>query len=205
MNNSHAWDDEILSYSTLLRLAKDNGDPTLPTSHVLMDYVKYIPGSHENLQSSYPRFYAALQLTAGVSRGEYYPILHPTSPHTRTISILGRCCIASRLAHWRYQQCQHYNVSFGKQEDVSDLDRLLGFHQELSVQHVEDYLGLPHRQEDKDDGKVIVTFKQNTMTDDPPFQESYRDHAWVFGSSLTHQAPMKISSMEIQGLLQSMS
>jgi hypothetical protein len=203
---SAIWDDEILSYSTLLRLAKDDGDAITQTSLALLDYVKYIPSSHGNLQSSYPRFHAALQLSASVSRGEYYPILHQESPYTRMISILGRCCIASRLTYWRYRQCQHYNVSFGKQEGASDLDRLLGLDEIPSVQFVEDYLGLPCHRENKDgNGKMIVTFKQNVMADDPPFQESYRDHAWVFGSSLNKEAHMKISSTEIQSLLQSRS
>jgi hypothetical protein len=187
------WDDEMLSYSALLRLSKGDDDGAFHST--LLDFAKYAPVDRP--LEMFPRFDAALKLSASLSRGEYYPVLHP---NPSIISILGRCCLAPRLAHWRYQQCRRYNVSFGKDEAVPDLDRLLCLDQ-LSVQQVEDYLRLPCSQDDH--GKVTVIFKQHGMTEDPPFQESYKDHAWVFATALNGAIPMKIPSAEIQGLLQS--
>ena len=69
------------------------------------------------------------------------------------------------------------------------------------MQQVEEYLRLPCSHDDH--GKVTVIFKQHGMTEDPPFQESYKDHAWVFADALNSMAPMNIPSGESQGLLQS--
>ena len=228
-----AVDDEMLCYAALSRLAARHGRPNGNSTAVggvegtlLLDYSKHVPinvpsdpAKPDNERTcSYPLFQEALCLTAEIAREEYYGVLQRS---TRNLPILARCCLAPALAHWRYRQCQQYNVSFAKEEAVDDLDRLL---QVRSNQWTRNYadrlLGLPCQpieEDGKDDGedskRFAVVFKQAAMSEEPPADAAWhetlvdddpwhqRDDPWVFGSLWDKGQVMGISDEQAMEVL----
>ena len=183
MNTITALDDEMLCYNAIGRICSISLLPTssegstLDTSWsgMLLEYTKrrrlHSSKQQQQQQQMYPLWNTCLDIASHINRNEYYYIWK--SSNSNKLPILAKCIISmSSLYAYRYKQVQQYNVSFGKSEQVYDMDHLLGIsHNVWTIQYAQTFC-IPTRykeiekwDDDDDDevGEFYMTLKEVSM------------------------------------------
>jgi hypothetical protein len=182
MDDFHSLDDEMLCYNAVGRicsislLTATDGSLDTSWSGMLLEYTKRRrlcrPQKTETTQKSYPLWNICLDIASHINRYEYYYIWKKNSS-TSKLPILAKCIImsTSSLFACRYKQVQQYNISFGKSEQVDDMDRLLGIpHNAWTMQYAltftipTKYKEIEKWDDDDDEpAEIVMTLKEVSM------------------------------------------
>jgi len=126
-------DDEMLCYDAISKIcalskhSESGYSFSLETSWngMLLEFSK----RRRQEYSCYPRWNLARRIASHVQREEFYVLWNQPDRNAliKDLPTLAKLILsAEALIFWRYRTVQHYNKSFGKEEPVSDMNRLLG-------------------------------------------------------------------------------
>ncbi|KAG7373985.1 SAC3/GANP family protein [Nitzschia inconspicua] len=224
----YALDDEMLCYATTLRICAISMQPEEESVHssletswsgLLLEFQKRRRRTTSSVSSQstypYPLWHQTLQVASKVSRHDYHTLLLRNKSSDTTFPILAKCILTSVLFSWQYRTVQHYNVSFAKEEVVSDMDQLLGIDKEnWCVEYAQEFGGLPVSEIETTRGNestiITVTMKQVSMhpLDTQRLQEQssivciQRDQQrWAFGEQYDAPETCGLAAPMIDSLL----
>jgi SAC3/GANP family/CCCH-type zinc finger len=221
----YALDDEMLCYDAISRICaitsmQQKGEDDSSWSSLETSWSGMLLEFNKRRQMTmspqspyvYPLWHEALKVAGRVSQQDYFSLLRDNKSDV-VFPSLAKCILTSVLFLWQYRTVQQYNVSFGKEESVSDMEQLLGIDKEnWCAEYAQAFGGVPVTSSTRNnDGKEIITMtmKQVAMpvldhrelSKDRPSCITKDLQRWAFGEGYDKTVPFGLKVEFIGRLL----